>query len=189
MRPCGVWDTFLRIPDPATSDEVPVAEDGWLDAKGVSPAAPAILRLLQREVVPLIRRLENRSMRQISGYFFLIHNRESGVPTTADDRSAYIHMRLYFCGVRSRAAVQKLLGGEWVMTRAIYDEGTSIAGIDPKFIRGGSVDAIREILKKQSELALQIVRTYTDDVDPLALIGQVRQCLHYLSNMLQMRVS
>lgn len=198
-KPCRIWDTFLRISP--ISDEAPIAEDSWFQAKGVSPGAPHILRLLQHEVIPLIRdRLSNKKLMQhvnnykpalddrISGYFFLVHDSSSGVPAPPGDRDGYIHLRLYFWHARPRSRVQKLLGGSWVMTKPIRDEGTSIAGIDPRHIRGGDVGAIRKILKAQSELALQIVETYTDDVDLLTLIGQVRQNLHYLSNMFQIKV-
>lgn len=186
---CAIWDTFLRIPSGATSDEVPPVDPSWLDMKGVYHSAPALLRLLQREVIPLVRRTMTGYDQPVSNYFFVVHDRESGVPTTADDKSGYIQMRLYFWATTTLSKVQKLLGDKWVMTKPIHDEGMKIAGIDEKFIRDGKVDAVRDILKAQSHLALQIVDTYTDDVDLLILIQQVRQNLHYLSNMFQMRVS
>lgn len=182
---CRVWDTFLRIPDPSTTDLAPVADAGWLEAKGVSASAPIVLRLLRREVLPLVRRRHDQPIR---GYFFLVHNRESGVPTTKEDKGAYIHMRLYFYDAKTPQQVAKLIGDQWEMTRPIREESEDIAGIDRKFVRSGSADAIREILKAQSELVLKIIETYTDDVDTLVLIGQVRQCLHYVANMCQIKV-
>jgi hypothetical protein len=185
--PCSIWDAFLRISEPNTADEVPVAEPGVLEVKG----APEVLKLLRNEVLPLVRKLSavrtNLVSDQISGYFFLVHNRESGVPTTREDKGAYIHLRLYFYYLNKRARVEQILGDKWEMLTPIRLESSEIAGIDKKHLRDGSVDVIRDILKKQSELAMQIINAYTDDVDPLVMIGQVRQNLHYLANMFQMK--
>jgi hypothetical protein len=190
--PCRIWDAFLRIPEPNVSDEVPVVEPGVLEAKGVYGSAPAVLRLLRREVLPLVRRLAAiltaQVSDQISGYFFLVHARESGVPTTKEDRGAYVHLRLYFYYSNSRARIEQLLGDKWEMLTPIRLESAEIAGVDKKSLRSGDVNAVRDILKKQSELALQIVDAYVDDVDPLVMVQQVRQILHFQANQFQMKV-
>ncbi len=189
---CKIWDMFLRIPDPNTSDEAPIADDKWFEAKGVYPSAPAVLRLLQREVLPLVYRFhynkKGDSVHLTTGYFFLVHDRNSGVPTTVDDKGGYIHMRVYFSIPKTYARAKKLIGGKWEMLRPIYEESADIAGIDKKLIRRRGADAIREILKTQSQLALHIVAMYTDDVDPMVLIQQVRQNLHFLANMFQIKL-
>lgn len=187
---CKVWDAFLRIPDPSTTDEAPVADESWFATKGVYSSAPAVLRLLQREVLPLVRRLTTGYDQSIGGYYFLVHDRESGVPTTKEDKGGYIHMRFYFWAAKTSSGVQKILGDKWEMLRPIHDEGDKVAGIDEKLLRNRSegAAAIREILKAQSELALKIVETYVDDADPLVVIQQIRQCLHWTANMFQMKV-
>jgi hypothetical protein len=74
------------------------------------------------------------------------------------------------------------------MLTPVSEESAEIAGVDRKSLRDGSVDVIRDILKKQSELALDIIDAYVDDVDPLVMVQQVRQILHFSANQFQMKV-
>ena len=49
------------------------------------------LDFIRNEIAPIIRRLEE--LKLISWYSFLIHDKNSGVPTTKDDNRSYVHLR------------------------------------------------------------------------------------------------
>lgn len=182
-----IWDAFLCIPDANTSDLAPVADEGWLASKGAYASAPVVLKLLQLEVVPLIRRLDDEAALYMAGdCYFLVHAYGSGVPTTPDDRSAYIHLRLYFR--EAHRSISHLLSDKWVMHTSVLDESEEIAGIDRKLLKTGSVDSIRAALRNQSYWLLELLEAYRDDADPVLLLGQVRQNLHFFANMCQIKI-
>jgi hypothetical protein len=182
-----IWDAFLRIPDANTSDLAPVADEGWLASKGAYASAPIVLKLLQLEVVPLIRRLEDEQLIDlVDNSFFLVHAYGSGVPTTSDDRGAYIHLRLYFHEAHKN--ISHLFSNKWAMLTPVLDESDEIAGIDRKLLKNRSVGTIRELLRLQSRWVLELLEAYRDDVDPVLLLGQVRQNLHFFANMCQIKI-
>lgn len=182
-----IWDVFMRIPDSSTSDQAPVADEGWLAARGAYASAPVVLKLLQLEVAPLLQRLEDdREIEFVWDAFFLVHAYGSGVPTTPADRGVYIHLRIYF--VEAHRSISHLVSDKWVMHTPVPEESEEIAGIDCKLLREGSVDAIRYTLRLQSSWLLTLLGDYRDDVDPILLLGQVRQCLHFFANMCQIKV-
>lgn len=179
------WSMCLRIPDPSTSDQAPALDQGWLDAMGVHFHAPLVLRLLRDHVSGLIGALRD----ELEGWHFLVHDRESGVPTTADDKAAYLQLRLYF-----KHPIRALTNPEpFVFVRPVAVEGESApAGIDLGIVKGLTKrDKLRRIDKTlcaQSELVLAMVdaHDWKDDAD---MVRQVRQVFHWVSNMLQMRIT
>lgn len=176
-----VWDTFLRIPEPATSDVAPSVDAEWLSARGINPGAPALLQRLREDVLPLVRRLEKK----LDRWFFLVHDRSSGVPCLPSEDGGYVHLRLSF----KRAVAEPHLPGKWQMTRAITDEGSVIGGVDLKLLQSRDSACIRELLAMQSAWVLRVVEWHRADADEAAMLKQVRQLLHYFSNMTQMRVA
>ena len=68
-----MWETFIKIGLPKA---VPLTKSYRMIR---SMVYPTILDLTQKEI--------------IDWYCFLVHNRESGVPTTEDDDNLYFHIR------------------------------------------------------------------------------------------------
>lgn len=175
------WSTFLRIPEPNTSDFVPVLDPGWCAARGVNPAAEVVLRLLRDEVLPLIRALEKRH--GLESYHFMIHDRTSGVPTDEKDRSAFIHLRLFFKKLKKDFYLE--FSTKFEMTRPTSGaQQESVGGIDSELIDAHSFS---RLLHMQSAWVLALVEAH--DWSKSDVGSMVRQCLqfgHYFSNMLQM---
>lgn len=198
------WATFLKIPPPATTDIVPALDPGWCAARGVNADAAVVLRLLRDEVVPLIRHLERKH--GLKSYHFLVHDRQSGVPTTEDDHGAYIHLRLKF--KRAINLYKKVGLSSWLksqlpgtvsyiqrypfeMTRPVDSSGqTSIGGIDLSIIKGGEISMLERagrLIELQSEWVLALIEAHAwrDDAD---MVRQVLQFGHFFANMLRMQL-
>lgn len=178
------WTTCLKIPSDSTSDTAPALDPGWCQAKGINPCAPRVARLLKDKVVTLIRAL--RSIRGFEAFHFLVHDRESGVPTTPDDHAAYIHLRLFFMKPTS-LPVERLEAEGFVFTQPIEVEQKTMAGVDLGRISGG-LDTATQLLNAQSAWVLDFIAAHewTDDAE---IVRQTRQYLHYFANMLQVSAS
>lgn len=176
------WETFLRVSttEAMTSDEVSDADDAYLISKGVESIAPYMMRLIRDEVLPLIRSLQKNN--DLEWFSFLLHSRESGVPTTEDDKGVYIHLRLSF----NRPQVKLKLPRDWVMTRSIK-LSEEIGGVDGKALVGGT-KTMWLLIGAQAALMLDFVEAYKPHTEVLTLIKQTRQFLHYSANMFQMKV-
>lgn len=170
------WDTFLRIQDPQTTDVVPPLSDEWMTAYGVYPGAPAVISCLRDKVLPVIRDLRD----VLDWYFFLIHDRTSGVPT--DDKGEYVHLRLVF-----REPIAKLgLPTGWEMTRSVDFKNAGGFNFDIMCGDNPAVDGMK-LLAMQSEWVLSFLEAHRADAEPMSLIKQIRQFFHFTSNMLQVK--
>lgn len=177
MKSSREWATFLRIPPPNTSNLVPALDPGWCAARGVNTGAEVVLRLLRDYVVPAIRHYEQRGL---VGYHFLVHDRQSGVPTTEEDHSAYIHLRLSF---KKSVTLHEREG--FVMTQPVSTKGqTSIGGLDMAMIKHGLPSA-EILINMQSAWVLALVAAHTWD-DDANMVRQVLQFGHFFANMTQM---
>jgi hypothetical protein len=164
-----IWDTFLPIANPATSDKPPLDSD-WLLAHGISDGAPLVLAHVRDDVLPLIRTLERAN--KLAWYMFLVHDLKSGVPTTPDDKSAYVHLRLVF----KRTERADVLPEAWLMSKPMKP-GYDVDGELPRLIG------------YQSECVLRMVETLKGDGSEMSALKQMRQFLHYFANMTQMKVA
>lgn len=162
-----VWDTFLLVPDQLRSDKAPALDAEWLLARGVGPEATLVLALLRDEVTPLVHNLQQH----LAWYMFLIHDYSSGVPNKSDDKHSYVHLRLVF-----KKPCVPVLPDKWQMTYA-RPEAADTNGVYPRLIG------------YQSECMLRIIEHLQDVTEELALIKQMRQILHYFSNMAQMKIA
>lgn len=176
--PSKVWETFLPIS--VAHDVPPDAEDGWLISKGIDPIAPAMLRQVRSEVLPYVRRLEQKH--RLKWFSFFLHDRASGVPTMEDDRRLFVHLRLRFPRPISLGAAPG-----WCLNRPC-ELSPEIAGVDKAMLVDGNIDRAWQLIGDESALFLKLIEAYKPDVDNLALLKQVRQFLHYFANMSQMRV-
>jgi hypothetical protein len=168
------WETFLRIDRQATSDNPPVADAEWLRSKAIEPGAPIVLGHLRRDVLPFVRELEREGT--LEWYSFLVHGYRSGVPTTPEDASSYVHLRF-----RSSGA-QHLTPPGWLWTRNC--ELGEIAGLS-------AIDTAQawRLIGEQSKLFLDFLAQYGPEVDDLVVLKELRQFMHFFANMSQMVVS
>ncbi len=172
-----IWETFLKIePNP---DLAPEMDATWCLSRGIDPDAPVVIKLLRDEVLPLVTRLEKNGL---SWYSFLTHNRDSGVPTTADDKNAYIHLRLDFA-YSAKSPVSLELGPLWTMTREV-EQPKEIAGISCDALL---IDQAWDLIGEQSQWLLFLIQSHQSDSIP-QLVIHIRQYLHFFANMCQIRV-
>jgi hypothetical protein len=185
------WETFLRIVDPSKQDLAPIADAAWCTAKGIEPEAPELLLQLRDEVLPLVRRLE-KGTPALTWFSFLVHNRESGVPTTPEDHGAYIHLRMMFKrGEAPDFDLTRVIPPAWAMTHKC-ELSSEIAGFDLKalsLIGNEGVDRVWYLIGAQSKMFLSLIENHRPDTDGLTLTKHVRQFLHFFANMAQMRVA
>ena len=172
------WESFLRVSSASTTDVAPVADEAWLASRGVQAEAPRVLHHLFEDVLPLVRDLGTKC----SWFSFLVHDRGGGVPTSEDDRSVYIHLRLT---VTLTEGDDLVLPSPWLWTRRA-ELSREIAGVDCTAFKGGA-DAAWEIIGWQSEWLLDFIEVHVGD--DMSLIKHMRQFLHFFANMAQMRVA
>lgn len=169
MKRSRIWDTFLPIPAASTTSEAPPLDSDWLAAIGAGPGAPLILSLLETEVFPVVRRLARTG--RLEWYMFLLHDRNSGVPTTPEDKGAYVHLRLVFRRSQARPALPKAF--QMTYGREELPDTTG---------------RVARLIGYQSEWVERLVSSlpHTDDA---ARVREVRQFLHYFANMTQIKVA
>lgn len=139
------------------------------------PAALAVLRLVRKRVLPLVRRLERRGI--LFSYSFLVHDRASGVPCLKSDKRAYLHLRLILssAGVRRDAIiVRKALPKAWTILRHVKPT--------PEEKR------VHFVLDAQARWYLRLVE-WSADLSDEALLQCIGQHLHYFANMAQVSVT
>lgn len=178
MKASREWSTFFRIPLPNTTDQALALDPGWCDAKGVYSGSAVVLRLLKGKVAPLLHNLRNSGLKS---FHFLIHDRQSGVPTTEDDKAAFIHLRLFF----KRAVHLDLTVLGFEMT-APSGKMTEIGGLDLSMVSGGVRRAV-DLINMQSAWVINVLTNHNwkDDGE---MVRQMRQFLHYFANMTQMKL-
>jgi len=119
-------------------------------------------------------------------YSFLIHDRNSGVPTNEDDNNLYIHIRFTLRDNVNHKEILSSLPKYCEMTRHIEPRPNSITGIDESLFKDENIDEAWRILGEQSEWFLQLLNAHKEDVTiPPQHIGQF---LHYFANMAQLQV-
>lgn len=173
-----VWRTFLKIDSPLLQDKAPVADALWLAQQGMNESSPIVVGLLRRHVVMLQKILGPR----LKWMWFFVHNRESGVPTTEDDKAAYLDITLVFDYPTTFSLLRP-----YVMTRP--DElSNACAGWDLTKLRSGTKD-VHGLHNMQAQMVLQFLKCFHSDVDTMTILKHMRQYLHYLANVTQMRIA
>lgn len=172
VRASKVWNVFLPIGTALKTDTVAGADTHWLASHGIEGDAFLVLRRVRDDVLPLVRTLEQK--RRLASFSFLVHDRTSGVPTTPEDPTAYLHLRLTFTVLQTLRAVRARLPAPWVFHTPVKpssDEAKAHRLLDP-----------------QSAWYLSLIEAHRHLPDR-ELLQTVRQFLHYFANMAQMRIS
>jgi hypothetical protein len=163
----NMWEFFIKIPA--------MVDNGLL------------YDMIRFKICPTISQLRN--IGKIEWYSFLVHDRESGVPTTEDDKSPYLHVRVSFKSgyVIGREDLNKLLPDycQKQLTQQCKDV-ESILGIETSLLKDEDIGEAWRIIGEQSEWVMKMLAIFKDNVQvPCTQIGQF---LHYYSNMTQLRV-
>ena len=139
------------------------------------------LHLLRSVVAPLVRDLRARGA--IDWYCFLVHDRESGVPTSADDEKPYVHLRMSLTKTSDEAEFIKGLPPFCRFSRRMsFPNPPSLDKVDIQALANGQVEEGWKILGESSEWVLKML----DAHDPGKPIPRpnVAQFLHYIGNQL-----
>lgn len=166
-----MWETFIRIP----------TENGQIRYS-------VLFDIIRFRISPLILHLKNNGI--INWYCFLIHDRNSGVPTTPDDKSAYFHVRMAIKKT-GEFDTTKYIPDYCVMTRRIDRKLVEHISITPEIIFDTSllkhegIEEIWRIIGEQSAWLLETLNAYKEDIDIPPL--HITEFLHYYSNMTQLR--
>lgn len=135
---------------------------------------------LRTDVRKVISDLKNKKM--LGWYSFLLHNRDSGVPTPPDDNRPYIHLRL-----ESMVPINELIGAlpaYCVMTRHMQrPDPPSLDTINLNTLKDGRVEEGWRVLGESSEWVLNMLQAH-QPAEPVPA-QNVGQFLHYLVNQLQ----
>ncbi len=172
-----VAKAFIRLESSLLRDEPPGIDPLYLASLGIEQAAPIVLRVLQQHVLPVVRNLAPKQ------FWFLVHSRNSGVPTSETDHIAYLDLTMVF-----DRAPRFPSGAPWTMMseqplRVIGTNGALPAGWT--HLRAAQV---HELLHAQAELLLKFVEMHKD-LEDRVMLRHLRQYLHYFANISQMRIS
>lgn len=163
-----VWETFVRIGPPET-----LSSGRHFDT-------------LRTRVAPVITALHANNL--IGWYSFLIHGQSSGVPTHAEDRDAFWHIRLEVMPPSNHETLLAALPADFEMTRHVArGDLQEIAGLTSSKLRTDISDAWR-ILGEQSEWLLRLLAAYRDDLSWDDMRREIGQYLHYYANMTKLPV-
>jgi hypothetical protein len=142
------------------------------------------LDMLRSTVAPLVRDLTRKGV--INWYCFLVHDRESGVPTGKEDDRAYVHLRMALTKPSNEAEFMKQLPSFCYFSRKMsMPNPPSLDNVDIQSLANGQVEEGWKILGESSEWVLKML----DAHDPKKQVPpqNVAQFLHYIGNQLLVR--
>ena len=164
-----MWETFIKIP----------IEDNTISLNNIYDT-------IRSKIYPMISRLRDDGM--LDWYCFLIHNRNSGVPTSEDDDDPYCHIRIALKKDLRPKDFRESLPNYCVMTRKIEHEWVeSISGIDKSLLKNDEIEEAWRIIGEQSEWVIEMLNIHKKDVEISP--HQIGQFLHFYSNMTCVAVS
>ena len=172
------WNAFLPIGGTLTSNELGL-DPRWAAAMGVDQNALAVLRVIRRVVLPIVRDLERRGV--LRAFSFLIHDRASGVPCPPEDSRAYVHLRV-MC-YPSISGKRLRLGAADENVRGALKGWSYVSKVQPT----KEELKVQEVLYAQSAWYLRFLEERANVPDAV-LLQDVAQALHHFANMSQMMV-
>jgi len=162
-----MWETFIKI--------------------GLRLRHENLYDTIRFKIHPIISDLTQK--RLMGWYCFLVHNRNSGVPTTKNDNNAYWHIRFE---LKKDMKPEDFLPKYCVMTRKVKPEWVADISISPtevmdkSLFKSGKIEEAWRIIGEQSEWLLGVLDIYKEDVKITS--KQVLPLLHYYANMTQLQV-
>ena len=162
-----MWETFIKIP----------TEDGRIRFSDV-------YNNIRSKICPMISQLKDNNV--INWYCFLIHDRNSGVPTSEDDDNPYFHIRFALESSVDPNEFLSSLPNYCVMAHRIERRLESISGIDKSIIKNEEIEEAWRIIGEQSEWLLEMLNIHKEDV--YIPPQQIAQFLHFYANMTQLQV-
>ncbi len=157
-----MWETFIKIGIPQKT------------------SLQQIIHIIRSKVHPMIYGLKQR--KAINWYHFLVHDRESGVPTTKDDNNLYFHIRVALKKDVKPKDFRESLPNYSVMTRPIEHRLESITGIDKSIIKNEEIEEVWRIIGEQSEWIINMLNIHKENIE--MPIPQITQFMHFYLNML-----
>jgi len=143
--------------------------------------------IIRNQIYPLITKLKDDGI--INWYCFLVHNKDSGVPTTPDDTSLYFHIRF---DVKEDINLMQFLPSYCVLTRKIEPSWVKDISIgqgvkfDTMLMKDESIEEVWRLIGEQSEWVLNLLNSFKENVTiPLQYVGQF---LHYYANITMLQV-
>lgn len=162
-----VIETFIRIEISNRTTSIQV----WQD----------YLNLLRSKVAPLVRHLLDAEI--IDWYSFLVHNRDSGVPTSEDDHGVYVHLRMGLTDTSSESELLDQLSSICQMTRKMtVPTPPSLDRVDIRTLKNDKAEQGWRVLGEASEWVLQMLNSH--DPNKPVPPQNVAQFLHYIGNQL-----
>ena len=159
-----IYETFMKIPD-----------DTFSSGK--------FINFLRSYVPPLITTLKDSGF--IDWYFFLIHDRQSGVPAAEDDNSAYVHFRLELRdGIDAEEFIKALPRGCVMTRKADREKLNQIAGIDYSMLKDSNIEEAWLLMGDISAWIVNMFDAHTEDINH----QQIEQFLHFFANALQSQI-
>jgi hypothetical protein len=142
--------------------------------------------LLRTLVAPLIRDLRARNL--IGWFSFLVHDRNSGVPTTPNDEAVYLHLRLERLDGVDFDTLVSALPQACVFTQAVAAvDARSLEPADHTALVVPEVATGWALFGASSEWALDFACAHRNDRS--VPLNNLRQFLHYLGNQLLIRTT
>ncbi len=167
----NTFETFIAI---NFSDQT-TAIDNWHN----------YINNMRQILIPLIDDLNDKNL--IKWHSFLVHNKQSGVPTTSDDNRIYFHLRLELSPDKSEEELLSNLPASCTMTRKMQSLSPySIAGIHSEYLKNDDNKEAWKIIGDMSELVINIVKSHKDDRN--LPIEHIAQFLHFPGNQLSVRM-
>ena len=156
-----VWETYVQIPHD-NSDSTYV-------------------QVMRKQLAPLIHDLKEQGI--IGWYCILVHDRHSGVPTTADDDNPYWHIRFTLKEGVDPSSLQKLLPACCIMTRKA--DVQRLWAINQELLKDCDIRQAWRIIGEQSEWFLDMLDIHREDADIYP--RQIVQFLHHFWNLAKLR--
>lgn len=139
---------------------------------------------LRYTVTPLVADLIADGV--INWYAFLVHGRESGVPTAATDDWAYVHLRVALTQDATPESLFSRLTPECLMTRPMVPpEPPTLDAVDISGLVGGDVRYGWRLIGDSSEQVLKVIAAHRPD-RPMS-DRTIAQLFHYAANEMLVR--
>ena len=118
--------------------------------------------ILRSDVSPLVRRLSDSGM--TVSYSFLVHNHESGVPTSPQDPELYVHLRLEAAGGISPNEIIAALPERCVMSRPMPGPHPhTMEKVDATALKNQDIRYGWGLLAKASQWILDVVEANDEE--------------------------